>query len=560
MRAPSGVRGVISGLLVVTAMVLAVAAPTGAAPRAASTDLSITKVGSPNPVAPGATLTYTITVKNHGPDDAGTVQMRDVIPMSTTFKSITAPSGWSCTTSSGGEDVTVVCTKPTVADGDTATFTLAVTVNSRTPAGTVLSNTATIDSSTSDPDASNNSATETTTVSGQADLTLTKTDSPDPVSAGGDLTYTITVTNKGPDAAASVVVTDTLPGGTTFKSAAPPSGWSCTKPAVGSGGTVTCSTGSMAVSVVATIKLVVKVDATVKAGTVISNTASVSAQTSDPVSGNNSGTAKTTVAVTADLSVSKSANTSPAVAGTPLSFTIEVENLGPNIATTVKMTDAMPLSEAFLSVTAPAGWSCTFSANNGTGTLTCTKAQMLVLEDATFTVKVMVNLAVPGGTTIADTASVSGATVDPVATNNTDTDRVSVVRRADLSITKGGSPDPVKRGHRIFYAITVRSDGPSEAKNAKVVDFIHDHQVFRRVDAPAGWFCSHPSRGHTGRVRCTNPAFDPGDIDVITIVVRVKRSTHAGTLVTNKARVSSPTPDLFRENNHDTKTTRVRRG
>ena len=46
---------------------------------------------------------------------------------------------------------------------------------------------------------------------GEADLEITKSDSPDPVTTGSDLTYTITVTNNGPDAATSVTVTDTLP-------------------------------------------------------------------------------------------------------------------------------------------------------------------------------------------------------------------------------------------------------------------------------------------------------------------------------------------------------------
>ena len=49
-----------------------------------------------------------------------------------------------------------------------------------------------------------------------ADLAITKTDSPDPVVAGGLLTYTINVTNNGPADATEVVVTDTLPAGTTF--------------------------------------------------------------------------------------------------------------------------------------------------------------------------------------------------------------------------------------------------------------------------------------------------------------------------------------------------------
>src|SRR5262249_31438659 len=51
-----------------------------------------------------------------------------------------------------------------------------------------------------------------------ADLSISKAGAPDPVTTGGQLTYTIVVTNKGPDPAMGVVVTDTLPPGVTFDS------------------------------------------------------------------------------------------------------------------------------------------------------------------------------------------------------------------------------------------------------------------------------------------------------------------------------------------------------
>src|SRR5436190_17171448 len=63
-----------------------------------------------------------------------------------------------------------------------------------------------------------------------ADLSVTKEDSPDPVNTGSTLTYTITVNNNGPDAAANASWSDTLPAGTTFVSLSSPGGWSCTAP------------------------------------------------------------------------------------------------------------------------------------------------------------------------------------------------------------------------------------------------------------------------------------------------------------------------------------------
>src|SRR5205809_4145190 len=66
-----------------------------------------------------------------------------------------------------------------------------------------------------------------------ADLSVTKEDSPDPVNTGSNLTYTITVNNNGPDAAANASWSDTLPSGTTFVTLPDVSGWSCTTPAAG---------------------------------------------------------------------------------------------------------------------------------------------------------------------------------------------------------------------------------------------------------------------------------------------------------------------------------------
>lgn len=139
-----------------------------------------------------------------------------------------------------------------------------------------------------------------------ADLSITKSDDLDPVSAGTNLSYTVTVDNAGPDTATGVSWSDTLPGGTTFVSLSSPGGWSCTTPEVGAGGAVSCSVGSLSVGS-AVFTLVVLVDAAVTDGTILSNTATVTATTGDPDDGDRNATATTavskvvtTTAITAD--------------------------------------------------------------------------------------------------------------------------------------------------------------------------------------------------------------------------------------------------------------------
>ncbi len=99
-----------------------------------------------------------------------------------------------------------------LANGASATITVVATVLGATR-GT-LSNVATVSTATAgliESNNANNSDTETTVLTPSVDLVVTKTDSADPVIAGNQLTYTITVTNSGPSQATNVSLTDTLP-------------------------------------------------------------------------------------------------------------------------------------------------------------------------------------------------------------------------------------------------------------------------------------------------------------------------------------------------------------
>ncbi|MCS7197320.1 MAG: S8 family serine peptidase [Candidatus Bipolaricaulota bacterium] len=119
-----------------------------------------------------------------------------------------------------------------------------------------------------------------------ADLVLTKSDTPDPVAAGNALTYTLTVTNNGPETASGVTLSDPLPSGVTFVSATSSQG-SCTH----AGGTVTCALGTLPNGATASVTLTVTAHT---AGT-LTNTASVTSEAFDPQIDNNSASASTTV-------------------------------------------------------------------------------------------------------------------------------------------------------------------------------------------------------------------------------------------------------------------------
>jgi uncharacterized repeat protein (TIGR01451 family) len=125
-----------------------------------------------------------------------------------------------------------------------------------------------------------------TTATSSADLEITKADSQDRVPTGRDLTYTLTVTNNGPDAASGVTVTDVLPSSVTFASATPSQG-SCSE----SNGTVTCSLGTLANAATTTVDIVV----TPRTAGLITNTVSVTAAVTDPSDVNNTDSENTSI-------------------------------------------------------------------------------------------------------------------------------------------------------------------------------------------------------------------------------------------------------------------------
>ena len=151
-----------------------------------------------------------------------------------------------------------------------------------TTTGTI-SNTASVTSATSDPTPGNGTSTSPALVSpATTDLSIAKTANGTRFPPGANATYTITATNNGPAVATNVVVTDTLPAGTTFVSATPSQG-SC----VGTT-TVTCSLGVLLPSASATISLVVTLPPTFGP---VDNTASVTSDNADSNPANNAATA-----------------------------------------------------------------------------------------------------------------------------------------------------------------------------------------------------------------------------------------------------------------------------
>ena len=301
--------------------------------------LQISKTDGLTNVAPGQTVTYQILVANvstgASAGAATQVVVTDTLPAGVTFVSCSARAPaqgtWSCAQAAG---VVTFTQSGWISAGSTATLELAVRVNQGAVAPLVNLAQVAYRDALGNPYPTT-SASDSDGIATSADLSITKTDSPDPVQVGQALTYILTVRNDGPTDATAVSVTDTLPAGVTFDSATASQG-TCSQAAA----TVTCALGNLATGAQASATIVV----TPTAAGSITNAASVSATQADPDSADNTDSEGTEVsAANADLSVTKTADPSRKVEeGDLVTYTIVVRNDGPAVADDVVVQEDPP--------------------------------------------------------------------------------------------------------------------------------------------------------------------------------------------------------------------------
>ncbi|MEV4413035.1 lamin tail domain-containing protein [Catellatospora sp. NPDC049609] len=281
----------------------------------------------------------------------------------------------------------------------------------------------------------------------EADLVVTKSDRPDPVASGQQVTYTIELESNGPDAAQGVELVDAVPAGTTFVSATAEPGWALTTPAVGGTGEISAAKSSVADGEDATFELVVLVDA--GATGPLSNTAKVSSTTFDPDLTNNAATATTTVQQqSADLAITKADRPDPVIAGGRLEYDITVSNGGPAAAQNVTFTDAIPANTTFASLTVGStGWTVSTPPVGGTGTVTARRASMPATggdATTTFTLAVIVNAGATG--TITNISGVTSTTPDPNTSNNGDRETTTIAAAGPRCTITGTQRNDVLNG------------------------------------------------------------------------------------------------------------------
>jgi uncharacterized repeat protein (TIGR01451 family) len=368
-----------------------------------------------------------------------------------------------------------------------------------------------------------------------ADFGVVVTAAPHPVAAGADLTYLIEVSTEGPDDAADVTLSDPLPPGTTFRSLAAPGGWTCATPAVGQGGTVTCSIASLPPST-AFFSLVVATDPGLTDP--LANTATVTSATADPNPGNESGQALTPVFALADLAVAVTAAPAPAIAGADLVYSITLANHGPSTGRDVTLTGPLPPEAVFRSLAAPAGWSCATPAAGAPGSLSCARAALPPGSEV-LTLRVGVDPAAEGP--LVAGPGVAGATLDPDPANDAAEATTAVLARTDLGVQLSAGSDPALAGDLLRYEVRVSGGGPSAARDVRVVAPLPDGTALEAVAPPAGWACAGPAPGQPAVVACETARLGPGT-ETLGLVVKVHPAAGPVLRVTAEASAASDDP------------------
>ena len=283
-------------------------------------DVAITKTNGTTSSVPGASTTYTITASNAGPGSPGSATVADTFPASLTCTWTCVGAGGGMCTAAGAGNINDSVNLPS---GGSVTYTASCTISAAATGS--LSNTATVSTSMTDPNTGNNSATDTDTLSPQADVRITKTDGTTSVNAGSSTVYTITASNAGPSNAQTVTVSDTFPAACVAPS------WTC---AGSSGGTCALNgTGNINESVTLPAGGSVSFSATcpisAAASGSLSNTATVAAGgVTDPSPGNNSATDTNTVIAVPVLSIDSVSLTEGDSGSSNLTFTVTRSTTG----------------------------------------------------------------------------------------------------------------------------------------------------------------------------------------------------------------------------------------
>lgn len=504
-----------------------------------NTTLSLTKTDSPDPVVTGQNITYTLTATNNGPSTTTNTVFTDVLPTGLTFVSANY-------TVNGGAPQTATNTAGTVStagfslnQGQAAVLTIIATVGATFSSGTT--NTGSVDSDQTDAVTSQAS----TTVTPNVDLELLKTivGGATIIGVGETLTYRLSLTNDSSVAVTNVQVFDDLPTGfnpgtlpTGVATGTAPNDLIWTVASIAAGATLTVD-----------IPVTVSTSATVAAGQRNTATINIAGLTgfNDTDTSNNSSFVDVTVQPRYNLLVTKDNSATSVTTGQNVTYTITVNNSGPNAATNVQITDTLPSQLQFVSATSGGTAIGSATGQNYSATIPT------LASGATTTILLVATVRASATGNVANTINVTAdnPTFETPGRANSATDTDTLNRVVTLNVNKTDSTDTVTAGGANFqYIVTAFNSGSADAPSVLFSDPLPTGVTF-----VSGTFEINESTPRTGTVTFNSTTnrleanlgtllaggSSTTNRALITLVVRADAGAAAG-IVTNTATLTSP--------------------
>jgi uncharacterized repeat protein (TIGR01451 family) len=504
-------------------------------------DLGITVSDGTTTAVPGTATTYTIVVSNSGPSKVFGATVNTTLDAAISGANYTRvlAGGATDTVPTGSGDINDTITLP---PGSSITYTVHAPIVA-TATGTLTTGaTVTAPGDLTDNNGSNDTASDTDTLTPTVDLSVTVSDQSATATPGFATTYTIVVTNNGPSAVTGATLTDTFPAAITSVSFSSTTSGGATGNTSGMGNIHDTLFLPVGGSVTYTATAQISSSAT---GTLANTaTAGVPGDVIESNPANNSQTDTDTLTPPVDLSVTISDGTTTAVPGGQVTYTITVKNTGPNGTTGASVQDVLPAAIIGASYTSVASGGANGNTQAGSGQILDT-VNLPAGGQIIYTVTATIGASASGSLITSASVTAPNANFDTNLGNNSASDTDTLVPSADLTV---GQPPPTILGNTLTYTVNVHNNGPSTATGVVLTDTL-----------PAGvTFVSATSATST-------PTFSGGVVTanfgtlapMATVSVAIVVTTSSFGTFTNQASVTATTPDPNSANNSNSLPTTV---
>jgi uncharacterized repeat protein (TIGR01451 family) len=413
-----------------------------------------------NPITaliPGEAVEFVLEVSNVGPSDVEQAQVQVTLP------SVMSGISWTCQAtgdaSCAANGSTTINTLVDLASQSQVVFTINGTIASNAIGDISFNASVTEPVGVTDPYPSNNSINNTYTLAPQADLSVQFLSLITQATPGEDVEYVLEIQNNGPSDVVQAQLQTTLPSELNNVS------WTCQAT-----GNATCPASSNGLpsllDLASQSKLVFTITGTISSSATgtLALDASISppAGTNDPDSSNNSVSHSHSLTPASDIQVRFINAATQATAGSPITYSLEISNLGPSDASAIELQHT--ISSSLKNIT----WQCSATGNSSCPSSELNSIQQLTLEaghSAIFQISGTIDQFAQGVLLLQSTASHAN---DTVLANNSSQHQTQVRAQGELSVSITPSTLNVKSGESISYSIRIENSGPSGVQGLKL--------------------------------------------------------------------------------------------